>query len=186
MAEQVCITPAQVELLNTLRRLWIEHVLWTRMFIQSTLNSSGDVEEVTNRLLQNPSDFATVLIPIYGETNARRFEEFFRDHLLIAAALVNAAKAGDMAAYNEQRTRWYENADDIANFLAEINPHWSERDWQSMLYDHLYMTEVEAMQIAGRDYAESIQQFDNIQREALQMADEMARGIIAQFPARFS
>ena len=186
MAERVCITPRQVDLMNTLRRLWMEHVLWTRMVVQSILASSGDLNEVTNRLLENPADFAAVLAPIYGEATARRFEQFFRDHLVIAAALVNAAKVGDMTAYNEQRTRWYENADDIANFLAEINPHWSERDWQSMLYDHLYMTEVEAMQIAGKDYEESIQQFDNIQREALQMADEMARGIIAQFPARFS
>ena len=185
MAEQVCITPAQVELSNTLRRLWIEHVLWTRMFIQSTLDSSGAVEEVTNRLLQNPVDFAAALTPLYGETAAGRFEAFFRDHLLIAAQLVNAAKAGDMAAYNEQRTRWYENADDIANYLAEINPNWSERDWQSMMYDHLYMTELEAMQIAGSEYAQSIRQFDEIQQQALQMADEMARGIIAQFPARF-
>lgn len=185
MASVVCMTPAQVELSNTLRRLWIEHVLWTRAFIVSTLSDSGDLEQVTERLLRNPADFAAALTPIYGATNARRFEELFRDHLLIAAALVNAAKEGDMGAYNEQRVRWYENADDIANFLAELNPNWDENDWKTMLYDHLYMTEVEAMQIAGNEYGASINQFDQIQQQALNMADEMTSGIIEQFPAMF-
>lgn len=185
MATQVCMTPAQVELSNTLRRLWMEHVLWTRAFIESTFADSGDLEQVTERLLRNPADFAAALTPIYGETDAGRFEEFFRDHLLIAAALVNAAKAGDMGAYNEQRVKWYENANDIANFLAEINPNWDEIDWQTMMYDHLYMTEVEAMQIAGNEYGASINQFDQIQQQALHMADDMTRGIIAQFPAMF-
>lgn len=185
MRDDVCITPEQMDLTNTLRRLWMEHVLWTRAFIMSTLTDAGDIEEVTKRLLQNPTDFAEALTPLYGETNAKRFEEFFRNHLLIAAALVNAAKEGDMGTYNEQRVKWYENADDIANFLAELNPNWDENDWKTMLYDHLYMTEVEAMQIAGNQYANSIQQFDEIQAQALDMADEMVRGLIAQFPANF-
>ena len=47
MATQVCMTPAQVELSNTLRRLWMEHVLWTRAFIESTFADSGDLEQVT-------------------------------------------------------------------------------------------------------------------------------------------
>ena len=181
MPEPKCTTPAQMELVNTLRRLWMEHVFWTRLFIQSTLNGSADLDEVTKRLLRNPSDFAAALRPFYGNQLAAQFESLLRDHLMIAAQLVNAAKKGDMNAYNEQRIKWYANADALAAYLAQINPHWNMQDWQKMLYDHLYMTEVEAMQFAGGDYASSIREFDDIQREALEMADTMAQGISRQF-----
>jgi len=49
-----------------------------------------------------------------------------------------------------------------------------------MLYDHLRMTENEAVQTLNRRYAESIAQFDAIQEQALRMADEMGYGIIRQ------
>lgn len=174
--------PAHMELSNTLRRLWMEHVFWTRLFIQSTLNTTADLDDVTARLLRNPTDFAAVLRPLYGNQAAAQFESLLRDHLTIAAQLVNAVKAGDANAYNAQRLKWYANADALATFLAEINPYWNMRDWQKMLYDHLYMTEEEVMQYAGKDYAASIRQFDDIQREALEMADMMATGIMRQFP----
>ena len=185
MVKNGCMTPAQVEVMNTLRMLWMEHVLWTRQFIQSTFAGSGDLDAVTARLLQNPAGFAAALMPFYGTDIADRFEALMRDHLLIAAQLVNAAKAGDTAAYDAQRTKWYENADDIADLMAQINPHWDNIDWQTMLYDHLYLTELEAMQIGSNQYEESIRQFDEIQQQALEMGDEMADGLFEQFPDRF-
>ncbi len=176
------ITPhRQTQLSNTLRQLWMEHVMWTRSFIISTAANLGDLQFVTNRLLRNPSDFADVLRPLYGNENAMRFKNLLTDHLMIAADLVNAAKAGDTKTADEKRKEWYVNADDIANFLSEINPYWNRNIWQTMLYDHLKMTENEAVQILTNQYAASISQYDAIQKEALEMADYMASGIIRQF-----
>lgn len=36
------------------------------------------------------------------------------------------------------------NADNIAEFLAVINPYWCEQKWRDMMYSHLSMTEKEA------------------------------------------
>ncbi len=174
-------SPRQLELVNTLRRLWMEHVMWTRSFIISTAANLPDLDAVTKRLLRNPADFAAILSRFYGEPNARKFESLLRDHLLIAAALVNAAKAGDTKTADEQRQKWYANADDIAAFLSEINPFWSRENWQAMLYDHLKMTENEAGQYLTGQYPASIEQYDSIQNQALRMADDMSYGIINQF-----
>lgn len=171
----------QLQLSNTMQRLWIEHVLWTRLFILSTAFSLPDLQFVTERLLQNPVDFAKVLKPFYGEQIAMQFKRLFTDHLLIAAQLVNAAKAGDTAEVEKQRRRWYANAEDIAKFLASINPFWSERKWKELLFDHLRMTEDEAVFILTGQYENGIQEYDNIQAEALRMADVMTCGIIRQF-----
>ncbi len=179
--EKICISCEQVQLSNTFRRLWTEHVLWTRFFIVSTAFDLPDLEFVTRRLLQNPVDFARVFLPLYGPQIAARFEQLFTEHLLIAAQLVNAAKAGDAQEVEIQRRRWYANAEDIARFLGAINPFWSECEWRELLFDHLRMTEDEAVQILTGQYEQSIKEFDAIQAEALEMADVMTRGIIEQF-----
>lgn len=175
------LTQKQFQLSNTLRRLWTEHVVWTRFFIVSTVFDLPDLQNVTQRLLQNPHDFAELLSPLYGKQKAMKFEKLLTDHLLIAAALVNAAKANNSAEVEKQRELWYANSSEIASFLAEINPFWNERVWQDLLFDHLRMTEDEAVQILTGQYEQSIKTFDDIQKEALVMADTMTLGIIKQF-----
>ena len=171
----------QVQLMNALNKLWIEHVLWTRAFLVSTAENLKDLDAVTKRLLRNPADFANELRPLYGSQAAARFEDLFREHLLIAAQLVNAAKAGDTKAADEQRDKWYANADEIADFLSRINPYWDAETWRIMLYNHLEMTENEAVQLLTGQYAASIAQYDAIEDQALNMAAEMADGIMKQF-----
>ncbi|WP_245157028.1 acetylglutamate kinase [Anaerovorax sp. IOR16] len=175
------ITLRQFRLFNVLRRLWMEHVMWTRSFIISTASDLDDLEAVTKRLLRNPDDFAKLLRPLYGDKKSMEFKDLFTDHLLIAANLVNAAKAGDTKTVDEQRKKWYENADDIANLLGNMNPYWNKRIWKELLDQHLKMTENEAVQILTGQYEASIDQYDEIEKQALQMADEMAYGIINQF-----
>lgn len=175
------LTCTQLRVSNLNRRLWTEHVLWTRFFIISTAFSLPDLPFVTQRLLQNPHDSADEFRPLYGKQIALRFDRLFTEHLLIAAKLVTAAKAGDAAEVEKQRKLWYANAEDIARFLASINPFWSERVWRDLMFDHLRMTEDEAVQILTGQYEQSIKEFDDIQAEALKMADVMTRGIIRQF-----
>ena len=176
-----CLSQEQLHLLNTLRRLWIEHVMWTRSFIISTAANLKDLDFVTKRLLHNPVDFANLLSQLYGNEKAMKFEKLFTDHLLIAAQLVNSAKAGDTSAVSAHRDKWYANANEIAYFLSEINPYWNHSDWQTMLYDHLKMTEDEAVQILTSKNDASIKEYDSIQKEALKMAADMFYGIIGQF-----
>ena len=66
------------------------------------------------------------------------------------------------------------------HFLVSINPCWSKNVWQSMFYDHLKMTENEAVQLLKGQYEQSIVQYDEIQKEALKMADYMTEGTIRQ------
>jgi hypothetical protein len=80
---------------------------------------------------------------------------------------------------------WYANADEIAVFLGRINPYWSMQQWQTMLYEHLALTKTEAVNILTGKYAEGISVFDQIEMQALEMADVMTYGIVMQFPDVF-
>lgn len=171
----------RIDIRSTFHRLWLEHVLWTRAFIVSTITNSEDVSDVTKRLLQNPIDFANVLQAYYGDVIATAFKTIFTEHLLIAAALVKAAKAGDTQTAEEQRKKWYANADEMAYFLQSINPYWQREQWRTLLYHHLSMTEKLATLYMTKQYAESITEFDKVEHEALMMADYMTYGIRQQF-----
>lgn len=180
------VSKSEVVLSNTLRMLWEHHVEWTRMTILSIIFGLPDENAVVKRLLRNPKDFESALKPLYGDKIAAKLSELFTNHLVIAAQLVKSAKAGDMKAVSDIRKKWYENADEIAVFLSNINPYWFLADWKAMLYKHLALTESEAVNILKGNYEKGIDIYDEIEKQALGMADVMTEGIVKQFPQHFA
>ncbi|MGN0552186.1 MAG: acetylglutamate kinase [Oscillospiraceae bacterium] len=165
------------EIINEARKLWSQHVYRTRFFIISTAEELPDLKYVTDKLLENPKDFAKLFKMFFGERTADKFQKLLTEHLQIAAELVNAAKDMNTAKADELRKKWYSNADDIADFLSAVNPYWSKRKWHDMMYSHLSMTEKEAGYRLKKDYPRDIEVFDDIEKEALEMGDYMAYGI---------
>lgn len=163
------------------RKLWEQHAMWTRSFIASAVQDLPDLRYVTNRLLRNPIDFEKVFKIFYGEEIAGEFKTLLTEHLLIAADLVSAAKQGNMEVAGEIRKTWYKNADEIAEFLGGINPYWNQKRWKELLYDHLEMTEQEAVTMITGEYEKNVNMFDEMEAQVLQMADYMSDGIIKQF-----
>lgn len=185
MPPHICITKSQEALKNYLNLLWGQHVMWTRMAIIAIAQDSPDKDLVVQRLLRNPTDFEHALTPLYGQEKAAQFSKLFRDHLVIAANLVSSAKKGDTDAAAQYEKQWYQNADQIAAYLNSINPYWSKETFTNMLHEHLAMTKSEAVYRLSKDYASDIAIFDQIELQALAMANAMAEGIIKQFPDKF-
>jgi Tfp pilus assembly protein FimV len=179
------ISRRELNFQNHIRMLWSQHIFWTRLVIESIVFGLPDEEVATNRLLRNPEDFAAALRPFYGDRIASRFAALFRSHLVIAGELVKAVKAADTKAAADAEKRWYANADEIAAFLASINPNWNEREWRNMLHEHLDLTKSEAVNLLTNNYAESIAILDQIEKQAMDMATVMVNGIVRQFPSRF-
>lgn len=177
-------TKANIDLMNTLRTLWEQHDVWTRATITSIALDLPDVDLVTNRLLRNPEDFADALRPYYGNKAASKFSDLLKSHLVIAAQIVKASKAGDNQAAANAEKDWYANADEIAAFLGSINPYWSEKSWRAMLHRHLELVKAEAVDILTKNHAAGIAVYDELEKQSLEMADMMWEGIIRQFPGK--
>jgi hypothetical protein len=181
-----CVTAPMLALRDEWRSLWEQHVAWTRMTIESAAFGSPDFPQVSARLLQNAQDMGAAVRPWYGDAAGTDFAMLIRDHLLIAIRLVSAAKAGDTAGAAQAEKEWYANADAIAAFLAGANPYWSAQEWRSMFYEHLALTKDEAVATLTGDYQKSAGTYDEIEREALLMADTVSGGIMRQFPRYFA
>jgi hypothetical protein len=171
---------------NDFCMLWEQHDVWTRAAIASIVFDLPDVDFVTKRLLRNPVDFEQALKPYYGDKIAAKFSDLLKGHLVIAAQLVKAAKAGDNKAADDAEKRWYANADEIAVLLGGINPYWSQEVWKMMLHRHLSLVKAEAVNMLTKNYEAGITVYDEIERQSLEMADLMSEGIVKQFPYKFT
>lgn len=178
-------SPAMVELNQKLRALWSQHVFWTRLAVNSLVGNDPDQQATLARLLRNPKDFAAVLKPLYGAEAAATFDRLLTSHLTIAAELVTALRDGQKEKAAEANKRWYANAEEIADFLARINPYWSKAEWVKMMNQHLQLLTQEVSSRLAGNYVENVRLSDLIERQALGMADEMTRGIVLQFPTVF-
>jgi hypothetical protein len=173
-----------------MRKLWEDHIVWTRQFIVCAATQEdnlADIGPTVDRLLANQADIGNAIKPYYGDAAGDALTELLRQHILTAADIVTAAKAGNSAGVEAASTAWYANANEIARFLHDANPkQWPLEDLQSMMQDHLDLTLEEAVaRLQGR-YADDIVAYDEVHAEILEMADMLSDGIIAQFPSRFA
>ena len=179
--DNCCLSEAAIRLRDCFRLLWSQHVYWTRMVILGIAFDLPDLEPTTNRLLRNPKDFGIVLCRFYGYKFACEFARLMTEHLTIAAELVKAAKAGDESAAADAEKRWYENAKEIACLQNHINPYWPFSRMKELWFEHLSLTKEEAVTQLTGDYTASIKKFNQIEKEAMMMADAFSNGIICQF-----
>jgi hypothetical protein len=171
---------------DEMRRLWEDHITWTRLFIVSASDDLPDTPATTQRLLRNQEDIGDAIKPFYGRAAGERLTALLQEHITVAAELLGAAKVGDQAAVERHRAAWYRNANQIADLLNEANPrHWPRREMRSMMREHLDLTLTEAVAHLERDHRTDIRTYDRIHRQILAMADMLSDGIAVQFPKRF-
>jgi hypothetical protein len=180
--------PAQRQLAfhDGMRKLWEDHVTWTRLAIISLTAGSPDTDATVGRLLRNQVDIGNAIKPFYGKAAGTQLTKLLRAHILIAADLIAAAKAGDGAKLTDAQSRWQANAGELAAFLNGANPHaWKLGAMNTMLKEHLRLTTNEAVARLQGKWAADVAAYDQIHVQALHMADMLSSGIVNQFPGRF-
>src|ERR1041385_7179714 len=93
-----------------MRKLWEDHITWTRVFIISAAGDLPDKDAATQRLLQNQVDIGNAIKPYYGVAAGDKLTALLTNHILIAADLLTALDDGDSAAFAAANTAWYANA----------------------------------------------------------------------------
>jgi hypothetical protein len=177
---------AETTLHQAMRKLWEDHITWTRLFIVSASAGLPDTDATTQRLLQNQVDIGTAVKTYYGNAAGDQLTALLKDHILGAAALLTAAKAGDNAGMQAASDKWYANANDIAAFLNSANPdNWPLAALQSAMKTHLDQTLQEAVDHLKGNYTADVADYDQVHEHILMMADTLSGGIVRQFPAQF-
>ncbi len=117
-------TPGELRI--EMRKLWEDHLTWTRNYIVSALANLADKDAVAQRLLKNQDDIGAAIAPYYGDAAGLKMAALLKAHILVATEVVGAAMKGDGAELIAAQKKWQDNGDAIATFLGGANPHWAQ------------------------------------------------------------
>ena len=168
-----------------LRKLWSDHVIWTREYIVAAVAGTPDADAAAVRLLKNQEDIGAAVAGFYGQAAGDRLTELLKEHILIAVDLVAAAKSGDRPR-SRRTTRAGRPTSRRSRVPVRRKSELAERDVLDLLALHLKLTKDETVARITGDWAADVKAFDDIFTEIMVLADALHDGIVAQFPERFA
>ena len=176
---------AAAALKQDMRKLWTDHVVWTRGYVIAALDDQPDAQAAANRLLKNQEDIGKAVAKFYGDAAGQQLTTLLKEHITIAVDLVKAAKTGDKNGQQQADSRWQQNAVQIAEFLSKANPNWPRATLVDMMKMHLSTTTAEVVARLNKNWDEDVRAFDAVYDHILKMSDALAEGIVKQFPEKF-
>lgn len=177
---------AATALRQDMRKLWTDHVVWTRAYIVAAAADQPDAQSAAGRLMKNQEDIGAAVAAYYGKAAGDQLTTLLKEHITIAVDIIKFAKAGDKAAQQQADAKWKKNGDEIAGFLAKANPNWPRAALADMMTRHLTTTTDEVVARLTKNWAADVKAYDTVYEHILMMSDALADGIIKQFPAKFT
>jgi hypothetical protein len=184
-ASQGGMSSAAVNLRQDMRKLWTDHVVWTRDYIIAAVANQPDQKAAADRLMKNQEDIGNAVAGYYGAAAGDTLTSLLKEHISIAVDLINAAKAGDNAGQKQANDKWQQNAESIADFLSKANPNWPRATLVDLMKMHLSTTTNEVVARLHKDWDGDAKAFDEVYAHILKMSDALSDGIIKQFPEKF-
>lgn len=175
----------RLELYSDMRKLWADHVFWTRDYIISAVDNLPSAGEDAKRLMKNQEDIGNEIKEYYGADAGSKMTKLLKDHISIAVDIISAAKAKNQTKFEEANKRWQDNANQIADFLSQANSNWSKSDLEDLMSMHLKTTAEELNARLGKNYSKDVESFDAVFDHVMRMADIFSAGIIKQFPDKY-
>lgn len=186
LEDEIRISKSMLTMHVNMRQLWEDHIIYTRNFIISSIANLEDTEKIAERLLKNQDDIGNAIKPIYGDDAGKKLTLLLKDHILIAAEIIKAAKMGDNDKVFVEQNKWRKNAVEIADFLSTANPNWPKSRLVDMLYKHLDLTTAEVTSRLKKDWSADLLAYEVGHEHMLMFSDVLTYGIIKQFPAKFA
>ena len=170
------------QLRTDMRKLWTDHVVWTRDYIIAAVADAPDASAAATRLMKNQEDIGGAIAKFYGAPAGSQLTTLLKAHISTAVDVVKAAKSGNNAALDAANKKWTDNAMEIAGFLAKANPNWPRATLEDMMKKHLSTTTDEVVARLHKDWDADVKAYDAVYDHILHMADALTDGIVKQFP----
>src|SRR5262245_18753624 len=123
-----------------MRKLWSDHVFWTRDYAAAAIGNQPDATAAAARLMKNQEDIGNAIAIYYGKPAGDKLTGLLKEHIQIAVDLIQAAKSHDQAKFQDADRKWNKNAEDISDFLSKANPNWTKAALSDLMNMHLATT----------------------------------------------
>ena len=107
---------------ETLRKLFTDHAVYTKFYIESALQNSPDVKSISSRLLKNQEDIGNYVGTFVGKVKGSRLAKLLKDHIIRATVCIAKLKEKDTTGLNQAVKDLMENAEQVGHFLHSLSP----------------------------------------------------------------
>ena len=77
-----------------MRKLWSDHVIWTRSYIIAAVGDQPDQQAAADRLMKNQEDIGNAIAGIYGKPAGDKLTTLLKEHISIAVDIIKSPKRG--------------------------------------------------------------------------------------------
>ena len=124
---EASVSASAVDLKTNMRKLWEDHVTWTRNVIFCIMDDLPGTDQAVARLLKNRVVLVTQLNLL---AMIKIMSHHCCGHTLPAADLLKAVKKGDKTAQDAVTKKWFENADEISRISCKGKPELEGRRFE--------------------------------------------------------
>jgi hypothetical protein len=170
-----------------LRDVWVDHIFWVRAVATAAIDKNEPaMRAAEQRAVANAQAIAKTIEPYYGPGAKDDFFTLLAGHYNAVKAYLLAAVAGDSPGQSAATEALTTNADALANFLSEANPHLPKDSVQQLLLAHGGHHIQQIQQLKDRQYEAEGQTWEEMKRHVYQIADATADALAKQFASQFS
>ena len=175
-----CITFEQMNIMTNSNRLWMEYAFWMRALINAAISDPEREEYIAGKLFNGVMlEYFLLFEFYYGTRLAETFRSLFTNFASGAWGLVRAIKSNNEAAINAQTRQLYQSADQLSDFLGQLNSYYDANEWKNFFYQAIQLIIDEALSIINKDFAREIEISDSMADLAMLMGNYMGNGILA-------
>lgn len=172
-----CITYSQISMIFNSRIFWRRFTTWIRVYIISRYTGIGTEEEAFGRLYIETSGVGDMLQIIFERENSRRVSQLLNLIIFTLRDLISSQLSGNSEAMSQNVTRLSRTAEELAAFLAGINPYLNREEWENTMKTYIQNTIEEANSFAAGNYRQDIETFGRLTELSNQLGDLFAQAL---------
>ena len=175
----------EIALNQNLRKLWADQATWTYKYIISNLERLFDNKFVLVRLLNNQEFLGSSISNFFGTYNTQKFIDLMKEHVDLIGQLIEILKSGSKTRLDNLTIKWQQNAEEIAQLLASVNPNWKKENL-IILFNNIQAIKDQIMARLHKKWDVDIKLLNKTIEHNLHIADVLTEGIVKQFPDKFN
>jgi hypothetical protein len=175
------------EMQQTLRDLWVGHIFWVRHVVSNIATNDPEERDAAEKEVEtNTKQIANTMAPFYGEVASEKLYRLLDGNIGAVEEYSEATVAGNKRQQDAALAHLASNADDIADFLSQLNPYLQKDIVRGLIATHGAHHVLQINQYKTKDYAPLGATWPMMRQHIYVIADTLTTALVKQFPNRFS
>ena len=171
----------QAQKLRDLMRIsWLEHSYLIRMFLVSVAGDIDDQQEIVEKLIENADEIANLFAKYYPQNVVRELRDLLMEHVELTGSYITMKRSGENGKEEELLKQMQQNNEKLADLLSGETPEYDRTELLDMMNRHQKLFQQAAMERFAGDYKKEMDTFEELKKQALDIADYLSNGLTTE------